>query len=74
MRFDKLPPRCDVVPMEEAVHGVGGFRDPQLKELEDENRRLKQLVVSLTLDKKMLQDVLSKKLQGPPYAEIWCGR
>ena len=51
LRFDKLPPRCDVVPMEEAVHGVGGFRDPQLKELEDENRRLKQLVMSLTLDK-----------------------
>jgi putative transposase len=33
-----------------------------LKELEDENRRLKQLVANLTLDKQMLQDVLSKKL------------
>ena len=34
----------------------------RLKQLEDENRRLKQLVADLTLDKQMLQDVLSKKL------------
>jgi putative transposase len=34
----------------------------RLKELEDENRRLKRLVADLTLDKQMLQDVLSKKL------------
>jgi putative transposase len=33
-----------------------------LKQLEDENRRLKRLVADLTLDKQMLQDVLSKKL------------
>jgi len=32
LRFDKLPRRCDVVPMEEAVHGVGGFRDPSVEE------------------------------------------
>jgi putative transposase len=30
--------------------------------LEEENRKLKQLVADLSLDKKMLQDVLSKKL------------
>jgi putative transposase len=29
--------------------------------LEEENRRLKQLVADLTLDKAMLQDVLRKK-------------
>jgi len=34
----------------------------RLKQLEDENHRLKQLVADLTLDKQMLQDVLSKKL------------
>ncbi len=33
----------------------------QLKELQEENMRLKQLVADLTLDKAMLQDVLSKK-------------
>ena len=40
--------------------GVGELR--RLKQLEDENRRLKRLVADLTLDKQMLQDVLSKKL------------
>ncbi len=34
----------------------------RLKQLEDENRKLKQLIADLSLDKKMLQDVLSKKL------------
>ena len=33
----------------------------RLKSLEDENRRLKRLVADLTLDKQMLQDVLSRK-------------
>lgn len=34
----------------------------QLKQLQEENKRLKRLVAELTLDKTMLQDVLSKKL------------
>jgi len=33
----------------------------QFKQLQEENTRLKQLVADLTLDKAMLQDVLSKK-------------
>jgi len=33
----------------------------QLKQLQEENTPLKQLVADLTLDKAMLQDVLSKK-------------
>jgi putative transposase len=33
----------------------------QLKQLQEENSRLKQLVAELTLDKAMLQDVLSKE-------------
>jgi putative transposase len=40
--------------------GVGELR--RLKQLEDENRRLKQLVADLSQDKHILQDVLSKKL------------
>jgi hypothetical protein len=34
----------------------------RLKQLEEENRRPKQLVADLSLDKHILQDVLSKKL------------
>jgi putative transposase len=34
----------------------------EINELRDENTRLKRLVADLTLDKVMLQDVLSKKL------------
>ncbi len=34
----------------------------QLKQLQEENSRLKRLVADLTLDKAMLQDVLSKKV------------
>ena len=33
----------------------------RLRELEDENRRLKKLVADLSLDKQMLEDVVSKK-------------
>ena len=33
----------------------------QLKQVEEENTRLKKLVAELTLDKVMLQDVLAKK-------------
>ncbi|MEJ2371609.1 MAG: transposase [Gemmatimonadales bacterium] len=35
--------------------------EKRLKTLEDENRRLKKLVADLSLDKQMLQDVLSRK-------------
>jgi putative transposase len=38
--------------------GTGELR--RLKQLEDENRQLKQLVADLSLDKHILQDVLSK--------------
>jgi len=37
----------------------------QLKQLQEENTRLKELVADLTLDKAMLQDVLSKKFLRP---------
>lgn len=40
--------------------GVGEVR--RLRQLEEENTRLKQLVADLSLDKAMLQEVVSKKL------------
>jgi len=41
--------------------GLGVAEVRRLKILEDENRKLKQLVADLSLDKQMLQDVLRKK-------------
>ncbi|MGU3422391.1 IS3 family transposase [Methylobacterium sp. D54C] len=43
--------------------GTGELR--RLKQLEDENRKLKQLVADLSLDKHILQDVLGKKALTP---------
>ncbi len=34
----------------------------KLRELEDENRRLKKIVADLMLDREMLQDVVKRKL------------
>ena len=45
--------------------GLGIAELRRLRTLEEENRKLKQLVADLSLDKKMLQDVLSKNLFGP---------
>jgi putative transposase len=42
--------------------GLGVAEIRRLKQLEEENRRLKNLVADLTLDKQILQDALSKKL------------
>jgi putative transposase len=42
--------------------GMGVAEVRRFKQLEEENRRLRRLVADLTLDKQMLQDVLSKKL------------
>ena len=45
----------------------GGLESDQVRELKqvlDENTRLKKLVAELSLDKAVLQDVLSKKFPG----------
>ncbi len=42
--------------------GLGIAELHRLRQLEEENRKLKGIVADLTLDKKMLQDVLSKKV------------
>lgn len=42
--------------------GLGITELRRLRQLEEENRQLKQLVADLSLDKAMLQDILKKKL------------
>jgi len=42
--------------------GLGVTELRRLRQLEDENAKLKQIVADLSLDKQMLQDVLKKKL------------
>ncbi|MET3875968.1 putative transposase [Chitinophaga sp. OAE865] len=42
--------------------GLGMSELRQLKQLQDENAKLKQIVADLSLDKQMLQDVLKKNL------------
>lgn len=42
--------------------GLGVSELRRLRQLEEENRKLKQLVADLSLDKVMLQEVLAKKL------------
>ncbi|GLS05338.1 transposase [Chitiniphilus shinanonensis] len=42
--------------------GLGVTELRRLKQLEEENARLKRMVASLSLDKQMLQEVIQKKL------------
>ena len=51
---------CYVWKKKYANLGVSELR--RLKQLEDENSRLKRLVADLTLDKNILQEVIRKKL------------
>ena len=44
--------------------GMGIAELRRLRQLEEENRKLKGIVADLTLDKRMLQDVLSKKVRS----------
>ena len=41
--------------------GMSGDDVKRVRELEDENRQLKTQITELTLDKRMLEDVLAKK-------------
>ena len=54
--------RRDAVQLALEVRRDGRVDARKLKTLEEENRKLKQLVADQSLDKVMLQDVLSKKL------------
>ncbi len=44
--------------------GLGSDQVRELKQVVEENVRLKKLVAELSLDKAVLQDVLSKKFPG----------
>jgi len=48
--------------------GVGELR--RLKQLVDENRKLKQFVADLSLDKHIRQDVLSKNVWSAPVWQV----
>jgi hypothetical protein len=52
--------RRDLLRLEE-VRRAGAVGLRRLRQLEEENRKLKQLVADLSLDKIMLQDALGKK-------------
>ena len=43
----------------------------RLKQLEDENTKLRKVVADLSLDKEMLQDVIRRKLCGLPGSASW---
>lgn len=46
--------------------GLGISELRRLKQLEEENRQLKQLVADLSLDKQMLQDIIKKSFSKQP--------
>jgi putative transposase len=45
--------------------GIGTYDVKRLKELEDENPRLKNMYADLTLDKRILKDLFTKKGSAP---------
>jgi putative transposase len=49
--------------------GVSALRE--LRQLKEENAKLKQMVADLSLDKQMVQDVLKKKLRDPCSAWLF---
>src|SRR5690606_16426851 len=53
--------------------GLGVAELRRLRQLEEENRKLKQLVADLSLDKVMLQDVLLKKALRPAQRKTLVG-
>jgi putative transposase len=52
----------DVLRPEEEVLRVGFGRIAQLRQLREENSKLKRLVADLSLDRHMLQEIVQKKL------------
>jgi putative transposase len=48
--------------LEEEVRYLGASEVRRLRQLEEENARLKRVVAALTLDKNILQDVIRKKV------------
>ena len=51
--------------------GMGVAELRRIRQLEEENRKLKRIVADLSLDKHMLQEVLSKKVLGRSANALW---
>ena len=58
----KLGERGHVLHVEKAVYGTGVQELRELRQLREENGRLKRLVADLSLDRQILQEIVSKKL------------
>src|SRR4029078_4524566 len=52
--------------------GLNADQDKRLKQLEDENGRLKKLVADLSLEKQVLRDIAQGKLNAPTGAGRRC--
>ena len=69
-RGKKIPEACKQIGVTEQTFyrwkkkfaGLGVAELRRLRQLEEENKKLKALVADLSLDKKMLQDVVSGKV------------
>ena len=46
----------------------------RMRELEEENARLKRIVADLSLDRDMLQDIIKRKLRGLRASASWRAR
>ena len=62
--------RGDVLCVEEEVQRHRPSELRRLRQLEEENRRLKQIVADLSWDKAMLQAVVAKKVWGLRTARV----
>ena len=54
--------RCNVLKWKTKYGGMEAADIRRLRELEDENRRLKQMSAELLLENRALKDVIAKKL------------
>ena len=54
--------KLGLLQLEEKYEGLQPPEMRRLKQLEDENAKLKKIVADLSLDREMLQDVIRRKL------------
>ncbi len=59
--------------MGERYAGMNGKELKRIKELEEENRKLKQMYVTLALDHQMAKEVIKKSYKALPQAEYCKG-
>jgi putative transposase len=52
----------DLLPVERQYAGLGVSELRELRQLREENGRLKRLVADLSVDRQILQEIVSKKL------------